>query len=169
MPRTSVGNSSASIVPIESAAGAAATIAIGHERPEHQAVAEEEDDRAAGADEQARNRDRAPTPGLGDAPGEQDAEQAGDPRGDRAEGRDAGGREPALVREEPVRELRRGRTEDVGEESDGREDPEPAPVAAVHDLADPAPIFRTGRELLVTPGLGEVPGDHRDEEDRAAR
>ncbi len=59
VPRVSVGNSSASSVPIARVAGAAATIAIGHEDPEDGTVAEEEDDGADRPDEQAQRRDRA--------------------------------------------------------------------------------------------------------------
>ena len=164
MPRTSVGNISASIVPTASAAGAAATMAMVMNAQSTAPCPRKKTIVQMVPTSRLDDRDRSTTACLGDPPGEQDAEEPGKPGGDRAEAGDARRVEAAVVGQVPVRELGRRCAEDVGEEADRGEQPEPAAVPTVDDLADPAPVRGPGRELLVPAGLLEVPGEDRDQE-----
>ena len=138
-----------------------------HEDPEHRALAEEEDDgadacRRAGSTTATGRRPRVSV----SRPGEQDAEQAGEAGGD-ARGSPAipDDEKSRSSRQVPVRELGRRRAEDVGEEADRGEEPESAPVALVDHLPD-AGRARSDRAatLLVAVRLGQVAGEHRDQQ-----
>ena len=178
MPRTSVGNSSASIVPIESAAGAAGDDRDRHEDPEHGPLAEEEDHRCRAC----RRGGSRPRPGGGPAlsamrPASRMPNRPGSPA--------VTPRNAATPDDENPRSSDRNRFVNCADgalkmfvrNADRGRGARTGAGTRVHDLADPAPLHVSRRRPVRTdasrsgaeraPGSGGCVSAADDERDRA--
>ena len=161
VPRTSVGNSSASSVPRARSRRPGQDDRDGRAIQSDRPADEEEHDLRERADPRPiAATGRRPRRSARRPPSRM-PKQAGDAVGRRPEHADARVREAALVGEEPVRELRRRRAEHAGEERGGSEQHKPAPVGAVDDLTEPSAPRRPRVRAPRSAGSREAVGGAR--------